>query len=73
MNNLDLDTPQAFLAILAIAAIVIFCFWKPDFPHQLALKLGFQIRTAIYIFLILYWLTIPLILYSLMALLWRQA
>ena len=73
MNNLDLQSTQAFLAILAIAAIVIFCFWKPDLPYQLGLKLGFLTPTKILIFLILYWLSIPLILYSLMALLWRQA
>ena len=73
MNNLDLQSIQAFLAILAIAIIVIFCFWKPDLPYQLALKLGFQTPTTILIFLILYWLSMPLILYSLMALLWRQA
>ena len=73
MNNLDLQSTQAFFAILAIAAIVIFCFWKPDLPYQLALKLGFQTPTTIIIFLILYWLSIPLILYRLMTLLWRQA
>ena len=72
MNNLDLGTPQAFLAILAIAAIVIFCFWKPDFPNKLALKLGFKIPTAVYIFLVVYWLSIPLILYSLMTLIWNH-
>jgi len=73
MNNLDFGTPQAFLAILAIAAIVIFCFWKPDFPHRLVIKLGFQIPTAIYIFLVVYWLSIPLILYSLMTLIWKHS
>jgi len=72
MNNSDLLSPQAFFAILAIAAIVIFCFWKPNFPHQLALKIGFQIPTAIYIFLVVYWLSIPLILYSLMTLIWKH-
>ena len=50
----------------AIVAIVGFCFWKPNFPKHLAPKLGIKSEKAERIFLVLYWIAIPVILHRLM-------
>ena len=52
--------------LLAIATIIGFCFWKPDFPKNLAPKLGLKSERGEKIFLFAYWITIPVILHRLM-------
>ena len=51
---------------LAIAAIVGFCFWKPDFPKILAPKIGIRSDKSTKIFLVVYWIGIPVIIHRLM-------
>ncbi|HAA93376.1 MAG TPA: hypothetical protein DCS82_11260 [Rhodospirillaceae bacterium] len=53
--------------LLAIAAIVAFCFWQPAFPKKLAPKLGIQSERAQMIFLVIYWIAIPVVIHRLMA------
>jgi|GEM_PF-6821535 len=52
--------------LLAIAAIVGFCFWKPDFPKRLAPKLGLKSERGEKTFLVVYWITIPVVIHRLM-------
>lgn len=52
---------------LLIAAIVAFCFWKPGFPRRLAADVGIKSERGVMIFLIVYWITIPVIIHRLMA------
>jgi hypothetical protein len=52
--------------LLAIAAIVAFCFWKPDFPKRLAPKLSLKSERSKKIFLVVYWITIPVVIHRLM-------
>lgn len=51
---------------LAIAAIVGFCFWKPDFPKTLSPTLGIRSDKGVKVFLVIYWITIPVIVHRLM-------
>ncbi len=52
---------------LAIATIVAFCFWKPDFPKRLANKAGIRGDRGIRIFLVAYWIMIPVVIHRLMS------
>jgi hypothetical protein len=54
--------------LLAIAAIVAGCFWKPDFPKRLAAKAGLRNERGMRVFLILYWISIPIVIHRLMSL-----
>lgn len=55
-----------WIYIAAIAAIVAFCFWKPDFPKRLAPRLGIRSERGLRIFLVIYWIAIPVIIHRLM-------
>jgi hypothetical protein len=52
---------------LPIAAIVGFCFWKPNFPRLIAPKLGISSEKGVMIFLVVYWITVPVAIHRLMA------
>ena len=52
--------------ILAIVAVVAFCFWKPDFPKRLAAKVGIRSERGVRIFLVVYWIAIPVLIHQLM-------
>ena len=58
----------------AIAAIVIvgFCFWKPNFPQRILTKIGVQNVKIEVVFLGFYWISIPLIIYCLMTMMWQS-
>jgi len=53
--------------IAAIAAVVAFCFWKPDFPKRLAPRLGIRSERGMLIFLVIYWIAIPVVIHRLMS------
>ena len=53
--------------LLAIATITGFCFWKPNVPNLLARKLGLKNERGEKIFLVVYWITIPVVIHRLMA------
>lgn len=50
-----------YLAIAA--AIVAFCFWKPNFPRAIAARIGLRSETAIRRFLLVYWIAVPVVIY----------
>jgi hypothetical protein len=52
--------------LAAIVAIVGFCFWKPDFPKRIAPKLGINSKRGEKVFLVIYWIAVPVILHRLM-------
>ena len=52
---------------LAVAAIVGFCFRKPDFPKRLATKVGVRSDMWMTVFLILYWIAVPVAIHRLMS------
>ena len=56
-----------WLYALPIAAVVAFCFWKPNFPRILAPKIGIRSERALMVFLVIYWITVPVIIHRLMA------
>jgi hypothetical protein len=65
MDGTEMSTTWLFA--LPIAAIVGFCFWKPNFPRVLALKFGIKSERSLMIFLVVYWVTIPILIHRLMA------
>jgi hypothetical protein len=52
---------------MALVAIAAFCFWKPDFPKRLAPKIGIRGEGGLSLFLVVYWVTIPVIIHRLMS------
>ncbi len=53
--------------IFTIVALTAFCFWKPDFPKKTAPKFGIHGAGGLKIFLIFYWVMIPIIIHQLMS------
>ena len=64
-------TIDTVLSAVAAIAIVIFCFWKPNFPQNILPKIGVQNVKIEVIFLGLYWISIPVIIYCLMTMMWQ--
>ncbi len=60
------------LSAIAAIAIVIFCFWKPNFPKNILSKIGVQNVKIEVVFLGFYWISIPLIIYCLMTMMWQS-
>ena len=56
-----------WLYALPIALTIGFCFWKPNFPRVLAPKIGIRSERGVMIFLVIYWITVPVIIHRLMA------
>ena len=56
-----------WLYALPIALIVGSCFWKPNFPRVLAPKIGIRSERGVMTFLVIYWITVPVIIHRLMA------
>ena len=56
-----------WLYALPIAAIVGFCFWKPNFPRTLAPTLGIRSERGVFVFLVIYWIAVPVVIHRLMA------
>ena len=60
------------LSAIAAIAIVSFCFWKPNFPQNILTKIGVQNVKIEVVFLGIYWISIPVIIYCLMTMMWQS-
>ena len=60
------------LSAIAAIAIVSFCFWKPNFPQNILPKIGVQNVKIEVVFLGFYWISIPVIIYCLMTMMWQS-
>ena len=60
------------LSAIAAIAIVSFCFWKPNFPKNILPKIGVQNVKIEVVFLGFYWVSIPVIIYCLMTMMWQS-
>ena len=60
------------LSAIAAIAIVSFCFWKPNFPKNILSKIGVQNVKIEVVFLGFYWVSIPVIIYCLMTMMWQS-
>ena len=65
-------TIDTVLSAIAIFVIVSFCFWKPDFPQNILPKIGIQNVKVEGVFLGFYWISIPVIIYCLMTMMWQS-
>ena len=65
-------TIDTVLSAIAIIIIVSFCFWKPDFPKNILPKIGIQNVKIAGVFLGFYWISIPVIIYCLMTMMWQS-
>ena len=65
-------TVPALLYGALIVGIVGFCFWKPKFPNQLAKRLRIKSARGVQVFLVLYWISIPVIIHRLMSMIWQS-
>ena len=63
-------TIDTVLSAIATIAIVSFCFWKPNFPQNILPKIGIQNVKIAGVFLGFYWISIPVIIYCLMTMMW---
>lgn len=45
------------------AAIIAFCFWRPNFPRVVAARVGLRSETAVRRFLLIYWIAVPVVIY----------
>ena len=57
-----LDT-SSFLYLAVAAAIIGFCFWKPNFPRLVAARIGIRSEAGMRRFLLVYWLIVPVVIY----------
>ena len=64
-------TIDTVLSAVAAIAIVSFCFWKPNFPQNILPKIGVQNDKIVGFFLGFYWISIPVIIYCLMTMMWQ--
>ena len=53
----------AFLYLAIAAAIIAFCFWKPNFPKSLAARVGLRSERGLRWFLLINWIAIPVVIY----------
>ena len=65
-------TIDTVLSAIAAIAIVSFCFWKPNFPKNILSKIGVQNVKIEVVFLGTYWISIPVIIYCLMTMMWQS-
>ena len=65
-------TIDTVLSAVAAIAIVSFCFWKPNFPQRILTKIGVQNVKIEVVFLGFYWVSIPVIIYYLMTMIWQS-
>ena len=65
-------TIDTVLSAIAAIAIVSFCFWKPNFPQNILSKIGVRNVKIEVVFLGIYWISIPLIIYYLMMMMWQS-
>lgn len=63
---------KSVLYAITIMSIVIFCFWKPNFPIKMLTKIGIQSDKVKGIFLGFYWIIIPVIIHYLMTMMWKS-
>ena len=54
---------SSYLYLAIAAAIIGFCFWKPNFPRSVATRIGIRSDAGIRRFLLLYWLSVPVVIY----------
>ena len=65
-------TIDTVLSAVAAIAIVSFCFWKPNFPQNILPKIGVQNDKIVGFFLGFYWISIPVMIYCLMTMIWKS-
>ena len=65
-------TIDTVLSAIAAIAIVSFCFWKPNFPQNILSKIGVQNVKIEVVFLGFYWISIPVVIYCLMTMMWQS-
>ena len=65
-------TIYTVLSAIAITVIVSFCFWKPDFPKNILTKIGNQNVKVEVFFMGFYWISIPVVIYCLMTMMWQS-
>ena len=65
-------TIDTVLSAIATIAIVSFCFWKPNFPQKILPKIGIQNVKIEGVFLGFYWISIPVIIYCIMTMMWQS-
>ena len=65
-------TIDTVLSAVAAIEIVSFCFWKPNFPQNILPKIGVQNDKIVGFFLGFYWISIPVIIYGLMTMIWQS-
>jgi hypothetical protein len=56
-------TWTSYLYFAAAAAVLAFSFWKPRFPRTLAARLGLRRERALGVFLLVYWIAVPVVIY----------
>lgn len=59
---MNFGTHSVFYLAIA-AAIIAFCFWKPQFPRAVAARIGLHGETAVRRFLLIYWIVVPVVIY----------
>lgn len=62
----------ALFSAIIVISIVIICFWKPNFPKLLLAKFGLQNAKLEAPFLLFFWISIPIIIYHLMVMIWQS-
>jgi len=56
-------TASSYLYLAVAAAIIGFCFWKPNFPRLVAARIGIRSDAGMRRFLLVYWLIVPVVIY----------
>jgi len=56
-------TTSSYLYLAVAAAIIGFCFWKPNFPRWIARRIGIRSDSGMRRFLLVYWLSVPVVIY----------
>jgi hypothetical protein len=59
---MNFGTHSIFYLAIA-AAIMAFCFWKPQFPRAVAAWIGLRTESAVRRFLLAYWIAVPVVIY----------
>ena len=59
---MNFGTHSIFYLAIA-AAIMAFCFCKPQFPRAVAARIGLRTESAVRRFLLAYWIAVPVVIY----------
>jgi len=55
--------PHSIIYLAIAAAIIAFCFWKPQFPRTVAERIGLRSEPVLRWFLLIYWIAVPVVIY----------